>query len=160
MFLAARTPPAEEGDPNLSGESDLQRLLAGLAPVAAPVGYVFTSIRDDRVPPGIEPFATVAEDEGLTLVLTQQQADGAALPYDFVASRITLRIHSDLAAVGLTAAVAARLAAAGISCNVIAGTFHDHLFVPRDRAERALAELRTLAAEAAAAAGHYDPHSD
>jgi len=53
-------------------------------------------------------------------------------------------VTSDLHAVGLTAAVATALAAAGISCNVVAGACHDHLFVPVDRAGEALAALQAL----------------
>jgi hypothetical protein len=36
------------------------------------------------------------------------------------------------------------LADAGISCNVIAGLAHDHLFVDWDQGARALALLRAL----------------
>ncbi len=95
-------------------------------------------------PPDIEPFAAVREDEGLTLVLTQDQADRAGLGYDYRAARITLSIGSSLSAIGLTAAVSQTLAHAGISCNVIAGFRHDHLFVDADRGAEAAALLRRL----------------
>jgi hypothetical protein len=36
------------------------------------------------------------------------------------------------------------MAATGISCNVIAGLAHDHLFVDWDQAAQALALLREL----------------
>jgi hypothetical protein len=62
---------------------------------------------------------------------------------------ITLRVHSSLAAVGLTAAVAAALSDHGISANVVAAYCHDHIFVPADRAEEALAALRSLQASGA-----------
>lgn len=42
---------------------------------------------------------------------------------------------------GLTAAVSAKLAAKGISANVIAAFYHDHIFVPVDKAELAIAAL-------------------
>jgi uncharacterized protein len=54
-------------------------------------------------------------------------------------------VHSDLAAVGLTAAFAGALASEGISCNVIAGFHHDHLFVPWERRADAMAALGRLA---------------
>ncbi|MNG35746.1 hypothetical protein D3C84_1225580 [compost metagenome] len=63
-----------------------------------------------------------------------------------MAAWITLQVHSSLAAVGLTAAFASALGQANISCNVIAGYHHDHLFVAQADAERALAVLRQLAA--------------
>ncbi len=88
--------------------------------------------------------ATVREDEGLTLVLARERADELGLAYDFVAAWITLRLHSELDAVGLTAAFSRALADAGIGCNVLAGLRHDHLLVPADRAEEAIAVLRTV----------------
>ena len=129
----------------MSGERDLARLLAGLDPEVAVEPYVFTRAADGEVPAGLRPFATVAEDEGLTLVVTREEADRVGLPYDYVAARITLRVHSDPAAVGMTAAFSRVLADAGLSCNVIAGFFHDHLLVPWDRADEAVRLLRGLA---------------
>ena len=61
-----------------------------------------------------------------------------------MAARITLTINSGLAAIGLTAEVSRVLAGAGISCNVIAGLAHDHLFVDVDRGPEALALLKCL----------------
>jgi len=126
----------------MSGERDLGRLLAGLDPQLAPEPYVFAVAAE--VPAGLRPFATVEEDEGLTLVLPRADADRAGLAYDYVAARITLRVHSDPAAVGMTAAFSRALADAGLSCNVIAGFFHDHLLVPWERAHQAVALLRAL----------------
>lgn len=57
---------------------------------------------------------------------------------------ITLSVHSSLDAVGLTAAVARQLATGGISCSVVAGYFHDRLFVPIDKADLAVNLLRDL----------------
>lgn len=62
----------------------------------------------------------------------------------FRAAWITLTVHSDLQAVGLTAAVATSLADAGISCNVVAAAHHDHLFVPVESAGLAIAVLQAL----------------
>ncbi|MFI7100570.1 ACT domain-containing protein [Streptomyces sp. NPDC050161] len=129
----------------MPGERDLRTLLRGMRPEPHPDRYVFTTV-PGAVPPDLTPVATVTEDEGTTLVLRQEDADRAGLGYDYVAARITLRVHSALEAVGLTAAVAGALADAGISCNVIAGFHHDHLFVPHALADRTLRVLDTLAA--------------
>ncbi len=126
----------------MSGETDIRKLLQTMRPQLRPDSYVFVSV--DDTPPGLEPVATVREVEGLTLVLRREDADAAGLPYDFVAAMITLQVHSALEAVGLTAAVATELADAGMSCNVIAGYFHDHLFVPADRATEAMRLLDGL----------------
>ncbi|WP_175108399.1 ACT domain-containing protein [Pararobbsia alpina] len=41
---------------------------------------------------------------------------------------ITLTVNSALEAVGLTAALATALGNSGISCNVVAGAYHDYIF--------------------------------
>lgn len=125
------------------GSLDLDRLIRGMDPDLRPGRFVFTTV--DVVPDDVRPVATVREDEGTTLVVEQGEADRQGLTYDFVATMITLRVHSALDAVGLTAAVSGRLADAGIACNVVAGHFHDHLFVPADESERAVGLLRALA---------------
>ena len=113
-----------------------------LHPALYPDPYVFVTA--PGVPPGATPFAVIHEDEGSTLVLTRDQADRFGLPYGYVAARITLTIGSELAAVGLTAEVSQVLARAGISCNVIAGLHHDHLFVDAARGPEALGLLERL----------------
>ncbi|AEY93597.1 MULTISPECIES: ACT domain-containing protein [Streptomyces] len=128
----------------MTGESDLRTLLGGMRPELNPGRYVFT-MAEGGVPSGCSPVVTVAEREGLTLVLPQADADAAGMAYDYVAGWITLRVHSALDAIGLTAAVARALADEGLSCNVVAGFHHDHLFVPHDQAERAVEILRRLA---------------
>jgi hypothetical protein len=113
-----------------------------LRPVLHPDPYVFTRVAD--VPPGATLFAVIREDEGITVVIDQGQADRLGLAYGYVAARITLTINSGLAAVGLTAEVSRVLADAGISCNVIAGLAHDHLFVDVARGPEALRLLERL----------------
>lgn len=131
-------------------EHDLGRMLAGLEPQLRPGTYVFA--RTDAVPEGLRPAVTVAEDEGLTVVCTREQAEAAGWESGFTAAWITLRVHSALEAVGLTATVSAALADAGLACNVVAGYHHDHLFVSAGEGERAVALLRRLSADAGAAA--------
>lgn len=131
----------------MSGERDLRTLLSSLRPELHEGRYVFTSVRRDSVPAGVSPVVTVAEREGLTLVLPEYEAKQAGLSHAFVAGWITLRVHSALDAVGLTAAVSLALTDAGISCNVVAGYHHDHLFVPYERAAEAVTVLESLAAE-------------
>jgi hypothetical protein len=131
----------------VSGERDLAALLVGMRPELVPGRWVFTTAPLDQPAPDVDAVATVREDEGLTRVVARADADRLALPYDVVLAQITLRVHSALEAVGLTAAVAGRLAERGISANVVAGFFHDHVFVPEADAERALAALRELSAQ-------------
>jgi len=128
-----------------SGEKNLRKLLRTMSPHLHEGEYVFALAPDGKVPPGTSPVVMVRETEGLTVVLPRAEADRENLAYDYVAAWITLRVHSALDAVGLTAAFATALASAGLSCNVVAGVHHDHLFVPYDEASRALTVLTELA---------------
>jgi hypothetical protein len=126
----------------MSGETDLDRLLAGLDPVQRPGEYVYCPVGD-----GFDlslAAAVVREPEAVTVVLDREVADRLRLPYDYVAGWITLRVHSALAAVGLTAAFSRALADIGISANVLAGYYHDHLLVPIERVDDALAALTAM----------------
>jgi uncharacterized protein len=129
----------------MAGEHDLKVILSSLQPQLHEGAYVFAVLQNEAIPDGLLPVATMREDEGLTVVISQTEADAVGLRYDFVASWITLKVHSALTSVGLTAAFSTELANAGISCNVIAGYFHDQLFVPADQADQALEILRDLA---------------
>ena len=129
-----------------AGETDLDVLLDSLSPVLHGGSYVFVQADGDD---GIEDaVVTVAEPEGRTLVLPRERADALGLPYGFVSSWITLQVHSALDAVGLTAAFATALTEAGISANVVAGYYHDHVFVPEERRDDAMQVLRGLAGSA------------
>lgn len=121
-------------------ERDLRRLLAGLAPMVRSVPYVIVETDAD-----VPAAAVVVEDEATTKVVEQVLADGHGLPYTFVAAWITCTIESDLEAIGMTAAISRALADAGIACNVLAGSRHDHLLVPWHRRDDAVAVLRALA---------------
>ena len=128
----------------MTGERDLQTLLASIEPVLRPGSFVFAVVADESMLAGVAPEATVREEEGLTVVLPRERADALGLPYDYVAAWITLRVHSALDAVGLTSAVSRALADAGLSCNVIAGYHDDHLLVPAERGHEAVRLLRDL----------------
>jgi hypothetical protein len=130
----------------MSGETNLARLLRSMTPQLNPGQYVFCCVPVGHDCSALQPIASLREAEGLSLVLTRESADAHGLHYDYIAAWITLQVHSSLAAVGLTASFSAALAQAGISCNVVAGFHHDHLFVPSERAEKALSTLRALSA--------------
>lgn len=119
----------------MAGIVDLPTLLSRLDPVLHPERLTFALVpAGEAAPPG---FARVEEDEGTTVVLPEADAVRLGLAHEVACRRIELRVRSDLAAVGLTAAVAGALAAEGISANVVAAFHHDHVLVPADDAERA-----------------------
>ena len=96
------------------------------------------------MPAGLQPFGLIREAEGLTVIATRAELAAAGLAAEAQWARITMRVHSSLQAVGLTAAMASALSLAGISANVVAGYHHDHLFVPWGRRGEALAVLQAL----------------
>jgi uncharacterized protein len=128
--------------------SELTRLLGTIEPKLHAGVYAFTS-----VPPGtdlssVPVLSTFVESEGVSVILPEAAARALRWPILFSAAWITLTVHSDLQSVGLTAAVSSALAEAQISCNVVAGVHHDHLFVPVARGEEAVAVLKRLMASA------------
>jgi uncharacterized protein len=132
----------------LEGITDLKSLLSSLTPVLSDRIYVFSRI---SAIPGI-PFindcwAIIKEDEAVTVVATIQNADKWGLDHSSPFGRITLQVHSSLEAVGLTASVSTRLSSHGISSNIISGYYHDHVFVPKDRADEAMRLLVELSNE-------------
>ena len=129
--------------------SDLSQLLRSINPQLHDGVFVYSSIPEHNRLDGFTVVATVREPEGLSIILPEAEAQAAHLPCLFRCAWITLTVYSDLQAVGLTAAIAGALGNAGISCNVVAGAYHDHLFVPVERAEAALQTLRELQSAAA-----------
>ena len=124
---------------------ELDELLKGLSPRLLEPEFAFCSVRGDLGDYlGLNPVATFAEAEGLSLVVEKARAEEAGLAFKGTFRQITLEVRSSLEAVGLTAAVSARLASAGISANVVAAFHHDHVFVQSGKAEAALAALREL----------------
>jgi len=128
------------------GESDLNQMLTSMSPVLSEVDYVFLSFKGACYGEYAElkPIASVAEAEGLTLIVEKRIAIEQSLMFKSSYKCITLMVHSSLEAVGLTAAFSAKLTEHNISANVIAGYFHDHIFVPSSEAERALVALKEL----------------
>jgi hypothetical protein len=122
-----------------------------MRPKLHPGEFVFCTVASERMPAGVDPVMTFRESEGMTLILREEQATAAGLRPSFRCRMVTLGVHSSLEAVGFLAAVTARLAAAGMGVNPVSAFYHDHLFVPADRAEEAVRLLEAMAAEASSA---------
>ena len=118
--------------------------LNALNPVLHEGTYVFTSVPIDTDTNGLTVVASMHEPEGLTLVLPKQQAMQRGFPIHFSCGWITLGAESALDSIGLTAAIARTLSDKSIPCNIVAGTYHDHLFVPMNLADAALQYLQEL----------------
>ncbi len=127
---------------------DLQSMLKGMAPKLDETAYRFILIAPDFAPQALgAAIGTFREDEGITAIIPASLAEELEQNGPDMA-RITLTVRSDLEGVGLTAAVATVLASGGIACNVVAAFHHDHLFVPWDKREEAMAALEELARKA------------
>jgi hypothetical protein len=128
------------------GEKDLRALLGGLRPELDPVEYGFASLPPAvRPPDGLDAVCLFREEEGLTVIAPAAALAEAGLEFLPGWARITLRVHSSLEAVGMTAAFARALGDAGISANVVAAYHHDHVFLPWARRHDAMRVLSALA---------------
>lgn len=126
----------------MAGETDLQQMLSTIAVDQQPGTFCFVTDDSDKLVE--QAYATVREPEGLSLVVPIEVAREHGFTPEFQASWLTLRVHSALEAVGLTAAFSKALGEASIPCNVIAGAHHDHVLVPVDRTAGAIAAIEAL----------------
>jgi len=146
--IATARSPVPDPSPMSQPENDLAVLLRTMQPELHRGAFAFVTLPADAEISLSEAIATFREAEGMTVVVDEETAARRGWPVLFRAAWITLTVHSDLAAVGLTAAFARALGAAGISCNVMAAAYHDHIFVPFDDGPRALDALVALQRDA------------
>jgi hypothetical protein len=129
----------------MAAERDLDALLRHMKPKLRPGVFVFCTIAaNESIPAAFNPLLTFREQEGMTLVVPREEAEAAGLSHAFASRLITLTVHSALDAVGFLSAITARLAEAGISVNAVSAFHHDHLFVPVNRADEAMALLQNM----------------
>lgn len=128
----------------MAGEKNIDKLIRGMTPRLNDGEYVFVTVKDlNEIDRNLTIFE-FKEEEGITIVIDRNKADELNYKYDFVAAWITLMVHSSLEAVGLTAVFSSALADNGISCNVIAAYYHDHIFVDKKDSDKAIRVLKQL----------------
>lgn len=132
----------------MNGETNLNLLIRNMAALLNEGEYVFCKTGDISQINIADITCMFKEAEAFTVLLKKETADDLQLPYDYVAAWITLTVHSALNAVGLTAAFSKALADEGISCNVIAAYYHDHIFVDSNNAQKAMDALQRLSSNA------------
>jgi uncharacterized protein len=125
------------------GETDLSKLLQSMNPVLREGEYVFCSIDSQTTDwLKLEPICMFREEEGVTLIVDRQIADQSSISYNSTFRLITLSVHSSLEAVGFLAEITHKLAEHGISVNAISAYYHDHLFIPTEKAEQVVELLQ------------------
>ena len=129
-----------------SGEEELSNILNNLQPNLLNEDYVFITLEDNSFDFSnlLHPIATFKEEEGLTLVISEERAKRENFEYNSVFKCISLGVHSSLNSVGLIATISTLLTEKGISCNVFSGYFHDHLFVQKSLSKEALELLKSI----------------
>lgn len=123
---------------------DLNTLLGSLSPELKAGKYVFCKLDNIDKLDVSKVVSVFGESEAWSVISSQSYADEMGWKYEYEAAWITLNVLSDLAAVGLTAAVSNALAKGGLSCNVVAAYHHDHLFLPYESKDIALEILLSL----------------
>lgn len=128
----------------MKGETDLLKMIKGMKPILNEGEYVFTTVKDISLIDRKHTLCEFKEKEGVTIIIEREKADELDLNYEYVAAWISLTIHSSLEAVGLTALFSSELARNGISSNIVAGYYHDHIFIDIKDAERTVKVLTNL----------------
>lgn len=128
----------------MPGIQDLKEILSSLDPELDDRIYTFVSEKILPTPTLETLIGQFQEKEGITLICESEEAVKRGLYHHGNYKKISLRVHSSLDAVGLTAAVSKILSEAAIPCNVVAGFFHDHIFVPTKLAKNAMTILHSL----------------
>ena len=126
--------------------SSAHQMISGMAPEVQPGVFVFVTTNDPDLAAFLsdKAISTFREKEGMSLLIPIDMAEKTNQSLESPMCCITLNVYSSLDGVGLTAAVATALAEHGIPCNMVAAYHHDHVFVPSDKSDEALAVLRKL----------------
>lgn len=137
----------QPGNKNNSQKEKLSYLLQNLNPVLQDGEYVFFSIADCSDMEFFDPVMVFREAEGKTMIIEKQQAEESGITCQKTFSWITISVYSSLETVGLTAAFSHALAEETVSCNVVAGFHHDHLFIPLEQTDKAMKILNQFGKE-------------
>ena len=132
----------------MTGIVELEKLLSRINPRLVEGEFIFCTLSGNVFDYShLNPLSSFIESEGMTLVLSKDNAESMNIKFENTDRQIRLNVHSSLEVVGLRAAVSTKLASKNIRANVIAAYFHDHIFVQPDKSEDALKALHELSEE-------------
>ena len=130
----------------MSGKTNLKEILDKINPRLLDETFVFITSSEphEDLINSLKPKATFLEDEGITLVINQKDADAHSLQYDGIFKCISLGVHSSLESYGLISTITRELTKQRISSNIFSGYFHDHIFVQNNLAAEALRVISSI----------------
>jgi hypothetical protein len=130
----------------MPGKTNLKEILQNINPYLLDESFVFITSCEpiEDLVNLLNPKATFLEDEGMTLVISQKDADKHSLQYDSVFKCISLGVHSSLESYGLISTITHELSKHRISSNIFSGFFHDHIFVQTNMASEALKVISSM----------------
>ena len=129
----------------MAGITDLKETLKSLEISCDDIEYGFASIDDSSKASQEKLLATFQEDGRVAIIAPAAYLKLQNINHEGPFAKLTIDIHTSLDLVGLTAVMATKLAEGGISANVVAAFYHDHVFVQydlRQKAQELLVSLR------------------
>lgn len=136
----------------MAKNSELAGLLKGLQPTPSEGKYCIGTF-DEAQLMGIANYlphiiGIFRESEGITVIFSEEAASALEIYTDKKMegpfALIALKASSSLFSIGLLAKVTDALAKEGIACNAFSAYHHDHLLVPYEKKDAALAALLKL----------------
>jgi len=131
----------------MTGQTNLSEVLKSMQVSCDNIEYGFASVKghqinfDDRI------LGTFKENEGSTIIASKEYFEANDIQYEGPYAKLTIEVHTSLELVGLTAVLAKKLADNQISANVVAGYFHDHIFVQYAVRQKAIEAIDNLKAD-------------
>ena len=129
----------------MSGITDLQETLNSIKVSCDDIQYGFSSIEDENLIERDKVLATFHENDRLAIIAPVEYLIFKGVEHEGPYAKLTIDVHTSLELVGLTAVMATALAKEGISANVVAAFYHDHVFVQyqfKDKARQILENLK------------------
>ena len=128
----------------MTGQTNLSEVLKSLQVSCDGVEYGFASVKDKHINFCDDILGTFKENEGLTIIASKAYFEAKNIKFEGPYAKLTIEVHTSLELVGLTAVLAKKLAENQISANVVAGYYHDYIFVQYGICQKAIEAINNL----------------
>jgi uncharacterized protein len=122
----------------MSGQKNLAEVIKSLKASCDNIEYGFAAVQNNKISIDDQVFCTVKENEGFTIIADKKYFETNGIKYDCPFAKLTIETHTSLDLIGLTAVLSKKLADNNIPANIIAGYYHDHIFVPYELRQKAI----------------------